>query len=105
MAKPATGQIVERHGTRGTAYGARFRAYGKRRYVTLDVADRREAQTELENILADVRRGIWREPEPADVMRSRTTFCRSSRTTGRPRSRSQRARSSRRRSSPSANVA
>src|SRR5436190_24163194 len=67
MAKPATGQIVERHGTRGTTYGARFRAYGKRRYVTLGVATHADAQTELENILADVRRGIWREPEPEPV--------------------------------------
>ncbi|MFL5960130.1 MAG: tyrosine-type recombinase/integrase [Gaiellaceae bacterium] len=33
------------------------------------MADRRDAQTELENILADVRRGIWREPEPADVIK------------------------------------
>jgi integrase len=67
MARPATGQIVERTGARGTTYAARFRAYGKRRYVTLDVASRTEAQTELENILADVRRGIWREPEPEPV--------------------------------------
>jgi len=68
MPRPSTGQILERPGTRGTTYAARFRAYGKRRYVTLDVADRAEAQTELENILADVRRGIWREPASANVV-------------------------------------
>src|SRR2546421_5592605 len=71
MAKPATGQIVERHGTRGTTYGARFCAYGKRRYVTLGVATHADAQTELENILADVRRGIWREPASANVVEAR----------------------------------
>jgi hypothetical protein len=60
MARPSTGQIVERRGSRGTTFAARFRAYGKRRYVTLDVSTSTEAQTELENILADVRRGIWR---------------------------------------------
>jgi len=53
---------------RGTTYAARFRAYGKRRYVTLDVASHADAQTELENILADVRRGIWREPASANVV-------------------------------------
>src|SRR6266581_4174937 len=68
MARPATGQIVERRGARGTTYAARFRAYGKRRYVTLDVATRAEAQTELENVLADVRRGIWREPASVNVV-------------------------------------
>ncbi|HEX5172994.1 MAG TPA: tyrosine-type recombinase/integrase [Gaiellaceae bacterium] len=36
--------------------------------MTLDVATSAEAQTELENILADVRRGIWREPATADVV-------------------------------------
>src|SRR4051794_17995223 len=55
-------------GTRGTTYAARFRAYGKRRYVTLDVTTRAEAEPELENILADVRRGIWREPASANVV-------------------------------------
>jgi integrase len=68
MARPSTGQIVERRGTRGTTYAARFRAYGKRRYVTLDVTDRTDAQTELENILAVVRRGIWREPGTVDAV-------------------------------------
>jgi Phage integrase, N-terminal SAM-like domain len=48
------------------AYGARFRAYGTRQYVTLgnsrDGFTRRDAEAELQNILADDRRGIWRPP-------------------------------------------
>jgi integrase len=43
----------------------RFRAYGRRRYVTLGGPEegwtRQLAETELQNILADVRRGIWRD--------------------------------------------
>ena len=35
MARPATGQVVERDGARGISYALRFRAYGKRRYITL----------------------------------------------------------------------
>ena len=48
-------------------YALRFRAYGERHYVALgSVADgwtQERAQTELANVLADVRRGLWR---PAD---------------------------------------
>jgi integrase len=66
MARDPTGQIVERGGKDGTAFAARFRAYGARQYVTLghsqDGYTRRHAETELQNILADVRRGIWRPP-------------------------------------------
>jgi integrase len=63
MPRPATGQIIERRGERGTTYALRFRAYGKRYYVTAAARTRAEAETELANILADVRRGIWRPPE------------------------------------------
>jgi integrase len=62
--KPATGQIVERHGKRGTTFGLRFRAYGRRYYVTAEARTRLEAEAELEAIRVDVRRGIWRAPEP-----------------------------------------
>jgi hypothetical protein len=53
--RPSTGQIIER-------------AYGKRHYVTASATTHQEAEVELQNILADVRRGIWRpttatEPE------------------------------------------
>jgi integrase len=49
---------------RSPTYGLRFRAYGRREYVALGTAaegwTRAKAQTELQNTLADVRRGIWR---------------------------------------------
>jgi integrase len=66
MARPPTGQVIQKRGERGTTYAIRFRAYGTRRYVTLgataDGWDRRRAEIELENALADVRRGIWTPP-------------------------------------------
>jgi integrase len=71
MPRPATGQVLERHGRGGRTYALRFRAYGRRQYVTLGSAEdgwtRTRAETELENVLADVRRSIWRPPEPEPV--------------------------------------
>jgi integrase len=62
-------------------FALRFRAYGKREYLTLGTAtegwDDRRAEEELANVLADVRRGIWRPPEPAPVIeepRTEQTF-------------------------------
>jgi integrase len=53
-------------------YALRFRAYGERRYVTLGAAfdgwDLRRAEAELANVLADVRRGIWRPSQPEAVI-------------------------------------
>ena len=75
MARKATGQVVEREGKRGRTYALRFRAYGQRQYVTLGTAEegwtRQRAEVELENVLADVRRGIWRSPEPEHVPEER----------------------------------
>lgn len=69
MTRPATGAIVEKRTTRGTSYALRFRAYGQRRYLTLgttaDGWSRALAEDELQNVLADVRRGTWRPPAPA----------------------------------------
>ena len=66
MGRPATGQVVVNKRRRSPTFGLRFRAYGKREYVTLGTAaegwTHARAQTELANILADVRRGIWRPP-------------------------------------------
>jgi hypothetical protein len=65
---------------RSPTYSLRFRAYGRREYVTLGTAEdgwtQAKAQTELENVLADVRRGLWRPPvaEPAPVPREVPTF-------------------------------
>src|SRR4051812_17407290 len=67
MARPATGSVVEDVRGDETRYGLRFRAYGKRRYVALGTTTRRQAEQELENVLADVRRGIWQPSEPAAV--------------------------------------
>jgi hypothetical protein len=62
MARRPTGQIIERSGARGHSFRLRFRAYGDRHYVTTEASTRQEAEVELQNILADVRRGIWRRP-------------------------------------------
>lgn len=68
MARPSTGQLVERSAADGTvAYAARFRAGGERHYVTFGRVTRPAAEVELANLLADVRRGIWRPPAPAPV--------------------------------------
>jgi integrase len=68
MSRKATGQVLERDGKRGRTYALRFRAYGERRFLTLGRADegwtRQKAEVELENVLADVRRGIWQPPAP-----------------------------------------
>lgn len=69
MARKATGQVVERDRKRGRVYALRFRAYGHRQFVTLgssaDGWTRQRAEHELANVLADVRRGLWRPPEAA----------------------------------------
>src|SRR4051794_22493806 len=68
MARPPTGQVIAKRGGGGTTFALRFRAYGNRRYMTLGSTaegwDRRRAEIELENVLADVSRGIWTPPAP-----------------------------------------
>lgn len=70
------GQVVERRWKRGYGYALRFVAYDRRHYITLglerDGWTRQKAETELANILADVRRGLWvptdrRRPTKADA--------------------------------------
>jgi integrase len=69
MSRPATGSVVERRGKRGRSFAIRFRAYGRRHYLSLDgVTSASEARIELENVLADVRRGIWQPPRPEPVV-------------------------------------
>jgi integrase len=67
MSRRATGQVIEPQEGRGWAI--RFRAYGKRRYLTLGTPgegwSRAKAEAELRHVLADVERGIWRPYEPA----------------------------------------
>ncbi len=68
MARKATGQVIVRERAHGRSYALRFRAYGKRRFLTLGTDSegwtRQRAEEELENVLADVRRGIWTPHEP-----------------------------------------
>jgi integrase len=65
MSRPATGQVVELQRQRGRVFALRFRAYGKRQYMTLRLGtSRAEAEQELANVLADVRRGLWQPPKP-----------------------------------------
>lgn len=80
MARPATGQVVERDGKRGRVFALRFTAYGERRYVTLgtraDGWTQAKAEQELADTLTLVRKGIWRPPvpEPAPVVADDPTF-------------------------------
>ncbi len=66
MAAKKQGEVLERRWKRGRGYALRFRAYGERQYLTLgferDGWDRRRAEDELQNVLADVRRGLWVPP-------------------------------------------
>lgn len=55
MARQATGQVIERNSKQGITYAARVRAYGQRHYISLGYSwkgdTRRQAETELQNIL------------------------------------------------------
>lgn len=62
MSRQPTGQVVQ-DPRRGT-YGLRFRALGKRQFKGLGHCTEAEAEAELQNILADVRRGLWQPPAP-----------------------------------------
>jgi len=69
MARPSTGSVVEDHRSKdGVRYALRFRAYGRRHHVALGAVTRQEADKELEHVMADVERGIWRPPEPAPIL-------------------------------------
>ncbi len=66
MARAATGQVLEYQLRQGKTYALRFRAYGHRQHLTLGSTaegwTRKKASAELQNVLADVRRGIWQPP-------------------------------------------
>ena len=66
MPRQSNGEVVERQRRLGTTYALRFRAGGERHYLTVgnswDGYTRRQADLELANVLADVRRGIWKPP-------------------------------------------
>jgi integrase len=66
VAAQKQGGVKVRKWKRGRAYSLRFRAYGERYYLTLGYEDEGwgwdKADEELQNILADVRRGLWVPP-------------------------------------------
>jgi integrase len=76
MARPPTGQVLERRSKRGRTFALRFRAYGQRHYTTTTAASRAEAEAELRHVLADVERGIWRPPvaQEPEVPKEEPTF-------------------------------
>jgi integrase len=67
MGRPATGSVIEDRRSADTGFGLRFTAYGQRRSVALGRRSkgwtRERADEELQNVLADVRRGIWQPPK------------------------------------------
>jgi integrase len=80
MARKSTGGVVEKFTRRGTSYGIRFRALGRRQFIHVgyaaDGVTRADAQRELSYVREQVRRGEWRppaEPEPV-AMRQTPTF-------------------------------
>jgi integrase len=81
MPRRPTGAVIEKPAKRGTVYALRFTAYGTRQYMTLGTADdgwsKLRAEVELQNVLADIRRGIWKpavDPAPAPEPRQVPTF-------------------------------
>jgi len=72
MARPLTGAVVEDTRRPEPTFALRFSAYGKRRYVTLggkgEGWTRARADAELQNVLADVRRGLWEPPKSEAVV-------------------------------------
>ena len=65
MARKATGTIIEHTGRDGLTYRSlRFSAHGKRRFVALGAVTQAEAERQLRGVLADVERGVWKEPAP-----------------------------------------
>jgi integrase len=66
VSAPKKGVVLVRERKLGRVYALRFRAYGERQYVTLGYEhegwDWDKAEEELQNILADVRRGLWVPP-------------------------------------------
>ncbi len=77
MARPATGQVVVRETREGRVFALRFRAHGRREYLTLGLAgavwstgsrpdtrlsEEGRAQRELEAVLREVDLGRWKPP-------------------------------------------
>jgi integrase len=73
MPRTPTGQVVERTGKNGRTFALRFRAEGRRRYLTLGSSaegwTRRMAEEKLADVVAEVRLGLWRPPDPESGQR------------------------------------
>jgi integrase len=67
MAARAEGEVKVREWKSGRGYALRFWAYAERQYLTLGYEhegwDLDKANLELQNVLADVRRGLWVPPK------------------------------------------
>jgi integrase len=80
MGRPARGNVDIDRRTGSPTFSLRFTTNGKRRYVKLGTAAEdwtpTSAHTELQNVLADVRRGIWKpaSPPPAPEIKEDPTF-------------------------------
>jgi hypothetical protein len=82
MARPSTGNVRLDRRRKNPPFELRFQAYGNRQCVKLGTAEQGwtwdRAQRELENVLVEVRRGIWKpaepEPEPAPVADENPVF-------------------------------
>jgi integrase len=69
MARKTAGSVVARVGLDGDTYRSlRFSAGGKRRWISLGPVNASDAAQELENVLADVRRGIWQPPTKTEII-------------------------------------
>lgn len=69
MARASTGTVIETELKDGSrSFAIRYRVDGKRRFelvgYSFEGVTRRTAEERLQDVLSDVRRGLWREPEP-----------------------------------------
>ena len=72
MAPRREGQIIERRRATGTVYALRFRAYGRREYLTLGFLHRtagpaRRPRPNCRTSSPMSRRGLWKPPQPNPV--------------------------------------
>jgi hypothetical protein len=78
MSRRSTGGVVEKATSRGTNYGIRYRAGGRRVFQLVgnsaDGVTRDDAQRELDFQLALVRRGEWQPPVEAEPVREIPTL-------------------------------
>jgi integrase len=77
MPRRSTGSVIPPKG-KARSWALRFRAYGKRQYVSLgrEGWNRTRAEAELRHVLADVERGIWQpdRPEEPEAPKAEPTF-------------------------------